>query len=322
MEGARASDRERLTGEESMLPARPVPEEEAPASAIGTLDVARVRGRLRDYLLLAKARLSLTVLASGAVGYWLGGAELELSHFLWFLAGTFLVVAGANAFNQVLEREPDSRMRRTAHRPIPGQRISAAEAAWVAAVGSGAGLAVLFLRGGLLTGALGLLGLVVYVCLYTPMKRRSSWSTLVGALAGALPTLMGFSASAQTLSPIAGCLFGIVFFWQFPHTWAIAATYREDYERVGHRALPERGVAGKTIACSLALVATSLLPAILYDAGRIYIAGASALGLLFLLAAVRFGDGRRRAQAAALLAASLFYLPVILAFVAFSKGGF
>jgi protoheme IX farnesyltransferase len=309
---------------EPMLSARPVAEEKARASTIGTaaLEVAGLRGWLRDYLLLVKARLSLTVLASGAVGYWLGGAKLELSHFLWFLAGTFLVVAGANAFNQVLEREPDSRMRRTAHRPIPGRRISAGEASWVAAVSSGVGVAILFLRGGLLTGVLGLLGLLVYVCLYTPMKRRSSWSTLIGAVAGALPTLMGFSASAGSLSPIAWCLFGIVFFWQFPHTWAIAATYREDYERVGHRALPARGVAVKTVACSVALIATSLLPAILYDAGRIYIAGAAALGLLFLLSAVRFGDGRRRPRAAALLAASLFYLPVILAFAAFTKGGF
>jgi protoheme IX farnesyltransferase len=213
-------------------------------------------------------------------------------------------------------------MRRTAHRPIPARRISAGEAAWAAASSSAAGVAILFLRSGFLTGSLGLTGLAVYVLVYTPMKRASSWSTLVGAVAGALPTLMGFSASAGSLSPVAWCLFGVVFFWQFPHTWAIAATYREDYERVGHRALPVRGVAVKNIACSLALVATSLLPAFLHEAGRIYLVAAAVLGILFLVAAVRFGNGRRRPRAAALLAASLFYLPVILAFAAFSKEGF
>jgi len=301
-----------------MLPAR---EGVGAPAVIGSLaDVMKVRAR--DYLQLTKARLSLTVVLSGVVGYWLGASTIDPAHLLWFVAGTLLVVAGANAFNQVLEREPDARMRRTAQRPLPTGRITPSEAAAAAALGSGAGLLILFVQNGPLAGALGLLGLAIYVLVYTPMKRRSSWSTLPGAISGALPTLMGFSAAAGTLSPLAWCLFGILFFWQFPHTWAIAATYREDYERVGYRALPAHGVAAGTILASAALFLTSLLPSITGDASTVYTAGALALGLVFLISAVRFGDGTRRARATALLATSLLYLPLILALVAFSGRGF
>ncbi|MGH9321670.1 MAG: UbiA family prenyltransferase, partial [Vicinamibacteria bacterium] len=114
----------------------------------------------------------------------------------------------------------------------------------------------------------------------------------------------------------------IVFLWQFPHTWAIAATYREDYERVGYRSLPNRAVMARTILATIALVATSLLPAIVGAAGPVYTVGALLLGALFLFSAMRFGDGSRRSRAAALLAVSLFYLPLILALAAFSGSGF
>jgi len=301
-----------------MLPAR---EEVRTAPPIGAL-ADGIKARVRDYVQLTKARLSLTVVLSGVVGYWLGASTIDPSHLLWFAAGTLLVVVGANAFNQVLEREPDARMRRTAQRPIPRGRIAPSEAAFAAALGSAVGLLILFVESGPLAGGLGLLGLVVYVAVYTPMKRRSSWSTLPGAIAGALPTLMGFSAAAGTLSPLAWCLFGVLFFWQFPHTWAIAATYREDYQRVGHRALPERGVAAGTVVASAALFLTSLLPSLLGDAGPLYTAVALVLGLAFLISAVRFGDGTRRPRATALLATSLLYLPLILALAAFGGRGF
>ncbi len=281
-----------------------------------------VKARTRDYLQLAKARLSLTVALAGVVGYWLGASAIDPSHLLWFAFGTLLLVAGANAFNQVLEREIDARMRRTAQRPIPTGRVTPSEAAFAAGLASAAGLLVLFLESGFVAGALGLFAFVVYVFLYTPMKPRSSWSTLPGAVAGAVPTLMGFSAASGTLSPLAWCLFGILFFWQFPHTWAIAATYREDYERVGNRALPAGMLAGWTILATAALVLTTLLPAFVSDASRLYTAGALVLGSAILVSAVRFGDGRHRPQAAALLATSLLYLPLILALVAFGGRGF
>ncbi len=274
-----------------------------------------------DYLELTKARLSLTVVLSGVVGYWLGASTLEAGHLLWFTLGTFLLVAGANAFNQVLEREPDARMRRTAQRPIPSGRISAADAGLAAALASTLGLVLLFAHCGPLTGALGASAFLVYVLVYTPMKRRSSWSTLPGAISGAMPTLMGYSAAAGTLSAPAWCLFGILFFWQFPHTWAIAATYREDFERVGNRALPERGLALGTIVATAALFLTSLIPSVWGGAGPLYTIGAFVLGTAFLVSAVRFGNGTHRARAVALLAASLLYLPLILAVVALGAFG-
>jgi protoheme IX farnesyltransferase len=271
---------------------------------------------LSDYLDLAKPRLSLTVVLSGAVGYWLGATSLDAAHFLWFTLGTFLVVAGANAFNQVLERESDARMRRTAQRPIPSGRIAPSDGAIAAGLASLLGLVLLFAHGGPLTGTLGAAAFAVYVLVYTPMKRRSSWSTFPGAIAGAMPTLMGYSAAAGTLGAPAWCLFGILFFWQFPHTWAIAATYREDFARVGNLALPGRGLALRTIAATTALLFTSLIPSLWGGAGPVYTAGALVLGTAFLAAAIRFGDGTRRPRATALLAASLLYLPLILALVA------
>jgi protoheme IX farnesyltransferase len=274
-----------------------------------------------DYLDLTKARLSLTVVSSGVVGYWLGASFIEPAHLLSFTLGTLLLVAGANAFNQVLEREPDARMRRTAQRPIPAGRISAAEAALAAALASLLGFVLLFAESGPLSGSLGALALAIYVLVYTPMKRRSSWSTLPGAVAGAMPTLMGYSAAAGTLAPPAWCLFGLLFFWQFPHTWAIAATYREDFERVGNRTLPGRAVAAGTMVATAALLLMSLLPSLWGDAGPVYTVGALVLGSGFLVSAVRFGNGTRRARATALLATSLLYLPLILALIAFGAFG-
>ncbi|MGH9323843.1 MAG: protoheme IX farnesyltransferase, partial [Vicinamibacteria bacterium] len=180
----------------------------------------QVRARVRDYLQLTKARLSLTVVLSGVVGYWLGASTIDPVHLLWFTFGTLSVVGGANAFNQIWERELDALMVRTAQRPLPTGRISVGEAMIAASLASSGGLSILFLRSGWLTFGLGLLALLVYVLVYTPMKRRSSWSTLPGAISGAIPTLMGFAAASGELLPLAGCLFGIVFLWQFPHTWA------------------------------------------------------------------------------------------------------
>jgi protoheme IX farnesyltransferase len=274
-----------------------------------------------DYLDLTKARLSLTVVSSGVVGYWLGASLLSPAHLLWFTLGTLLLVGGANAFNQVLEREPDARMRRTAQRPIPAGRISASDAAVAAALACLLGLVLLFAHSGRLTGGLGALALAIYVLVYTPMKRRSSWSTIPGAVSGAMPTIMGYSAAAGTLAPPAWCLFGILFFWQFPHTWAIAATYREDFERVGNRALPARAVAAVTLAATGALLFTSLLPAFWGGASPLYTAAALVLGSGFLVSAVRFGNGTRRPRAAALLATSLLYLPLMLALFAFGAFG-
>ncbi len=275
-----------------------------------------LRDRVRDYLQLAKARLSSMVLLSALVGYWVASSELILGHLLWFAVGTFLVVAGANAFNQILERDSDARMHRTARRPLPSGRVQVPEALFVASVSSVAGVVILFAACGPLCGALALVALVTYVLVYTPMKSQTAWSTVPGAVAGAIPPLMGVSAASGSLSPLAWCMFGILFFWQFPHTWAIASTYRDDYARVGYRAMPVEGTRLRTIIATLALVAASLVPAMLGLAGTLYFFGAVILGGFVLVAAARFEDGTLRPRAVQLLAASLFYLPLVLALLA------
>lgn len=276
-----------------------------------------LRDRVRDYLQLAKARLSTMVLLSALVGYWLASGELALGRLLWFTVGTFLVIAGANAYNQILERDSDARMERTARRPLPAGRLQVSEALVVASAASILGVGALFVTCGALCGLLGVTALATYVLLYTPMKSRSPWSTLPGAVSGAIPPLMGFSAAAGSLSPLAWCLFAILFFWQFPHTWAIASTYREDYARVGYRAMPIRGTRVRTVVATLALVAASLAPVMLGLAGTFYLVGAALLGAVLVVVAARFGDGTLRPKATQLLAASLFYLPLVLALLAF-----
>ncbi len=271
--------------------------------------------RVRDYLHLVKPRLTSMVVLSGVVGYWLGASVIELSDLFWFTLGTFFVVGGANAINQIMERESDGRMERTAHRPLPTGRIQLGEAVAVAAGLSVAGIGVLLVHSGVLPALLGLGALLIYVLVYTPLKARSTWSTPTGAVAGAVPPLMGYSAASGGLGPLAWCLFGLLFLWQFPHTWAIAAAYRDDYARVGHRALPA-AVRLQTIVMTIALVAVSFAPASLGLAGWLYPIGTALLGSVLIVAAVRFGGGVVRRRAIELLAATLFYLPLVLALLA------
>jgi protoheme IX farnesyltransferase len=207
-------------------------------------------------------------------------------------------------------------MERTAQRPLPSGRVQLPEAVFVASAASVAGVGILFVTSGTLCAVLALVALGTYVLVYTPMKSRSAWSTVPGAIAGAIPPLMGVSAAQGSLGPLAWCMFGILFFWQFPHTWAIASTYRDDYARVGYRAMPQRGTRLRTILATLALIAASLMPAVLGLTGALYLAGAVLLGGLFVVAAARFDDGTLRPRAVQLLVASLLYLPLVLALLA------
>lgn len=276
----------------------------------------RTGARLRDYVQLAKVRLSLVVLLSGLVGYWLGAATVDAAHVFWFGLGTFLIIAGANAFNQVVERDSDARMARTAQRPLPSGRVSVFEAVAVASALSVAGVASLFLRVGAQVALLALLAFGTYVFVYTPLKSRTSWSIVPGAISGAIPPVMGWAAVRPELTPVAWSLFGVLFLWQFPHTWAIAATYRDDYANAGYCAPPIRGTALRTIACTAALVAVSLVPVVLGGAGALYLAGVLVAGAMALASAVRFGDGTLRPRATELLVVSLIYLPTVLALFA------
>lgn len=284
--------------------------------------------RLGDYLVLGKVRLSLMVLMAGLVGFWVASSSPpSLGEITWFALGSFLVVAGANAFNQVAECSQDKLMQRTAERPLPAGRMGSREAMAVAGGMSSAGLAILLLASNLLTVGLALTALLLYVFVYTPLKQVTSWSTLAGAVSGAIPPLMGWCAVRGQLEPAAWSLFGILFLWQFPHTWAIAATYREDYRRAGYHVLPLLDPKGqrtrrRVVGFSLALLAVSLSPAFIGLAGPWYFWGASVLGLGFVAFAFRAGHLRSRRRAIQLLGASLVYLPLILALLAFGRRSF
>ena len=274
--------------------------------------------RAADYAELAKLRLSLLVLFSALVGFFLGGQDAApLGRLACFGCGLFLVIAGANALNQVIERDFDARMRRTANRPLPAERLGVGEALVLALLCSAAGLFLLTAMVNGLTGALGAVAWGVYIFVYTPMKRTSAWNTFFGAISGALPPVMGWAAAQNRLDPMAWVLFGILFLWQFPHFWAIAWMYRDEYAGAGYRMLPVSDPTGartgrQAVLFSLALVALSLAPPLLQMETPAYTVGAAGLGLLLLAFSARLWAQRTSTAARHLLLASVLYLPALL----------
>ena len=256
-----------------------------------------------DFVTLTKPRVNLLVLVTTIIGFHLGNAGGSVDYALLFntVVGTFLVAGGAAAFNQVLERDVDAKMRRTMSRPLPDGRLSARESAWFAAA-LAAGIAAITLGS--------------YALVYTPLKRVTSLATVIGAVPGALPPMIGWAASRGSLSLEAWVLFAIVFFWQMPHVLAISWMYREDYERGGVRVLPVGDPDGRSTAFQMvnytaALIPASLLPTIVGLAGRVYFAGAIVLGIGMLALAIRFAQDRTTVRARRLFLASLVYLPVL-----------
>ncbi len=270
-----------------------------------------------DYVTLSKPRVNLLVLVTTVIGFHLGNlGGTDLALLFNTVVGTFLVASGAAAFNQVLEREVDRRMRRTALRPLPDGRISTAEAFWFATALSAIGLAQLWFGANWLAALVAAATLVSYSLIYTPLKKVTSLATIVGAVPGALPPVIGWAAARQTLSIEAWVLFAIVFFWQMPHVLAISWLYREDYERGGIRVLPVEDPDGRSTAFQMvnyaaALVPVSLLPTAFGIAGRVYFIGALVLGLAALWLAIRFARQRTTERARQLFYASLIYLPVL-----------
>jgi protoheme IX farnesyltransferase len=205
--------------------------------------------------------------------------------------------------------------------------MSVREAIVAATLMSASGLTVLVLSTNLLTTALAALAFAIYVLVYTTLKRVTHWSTFAGAISGAIPTLMGWSAVDNALGEPAWILFGILFFWQFPHTWSIACTYCEDYARAGYRVLPLLDTTGlrtrlNMILFCLALIVVSVLPTLTGLAGDLYLVGAVTLGIVLLGYGVRFGAGRARRPAIQLMAVTLVYMPVILTLLVLDKQSF
>ena len=280
--------------------------------------MADVRGRLALYAELAKLRLVTLVLATVATGFVLGarGAS-HPSTLALTLLGTGMVAAGSGAWNQYLERDRDLLMRRTRNRPLPSGQLTSRQAVVFGTVLGVVGVAILAVAANLLTAAVAVLTFVLYVFVYTPLKPVTTLNTVVGAVPGALPAVIGWSAATGRLGIEAWALFLIVFLWQFPHFLAIAWIYREDYARGGHVMLPSvdpNGVlTGRQAAgYALALVPAGLLPTTIHLAGSLYFVGALLLGLYYLNHAVRFWLEANDKAARRLMWTSFLYLPAIL----------
>lgn len=276
---------------------------------------------MRHYIALTKPRITWLILMSTGVGYFFGDKHAWRGWSdAWLLfhtvLGTGLIASGTAALNQWYERESDLLMRRTAGRPIPAGNLSAATALRFGITLATAGFSELYLGVNPLTGFLGALTLAAYLFVYTPLKQRSHLSTVIGALPGAMPPLMGYAASYGALNTEAWTLFAILFIWQFPHFLAIAWMYREDYARAGIRMLPVVEPDGMSTARQIVLYASTLIPISLFPvmlgmSGKIYLVGSLLLGIWFLYTGVRVAFDRTNARARSVLLASVIYLPSI-----------
>jgi len=275
------------------------------------------RTKLADYWSLTKPEVNTLVVASTAAGFYLGWRG-PISFLLLFhtLAGTLLIASGTATLNQWVEREADARMRRTANRPLPAGRLSPSEALWFGIVLSVVGGFYLALAVNVLASSLALLTLASYLLLYTPLKRKTPYCTLVGAFPGAMPPLIGWAAARGSLSLEAWILYALLFIWQFPHFLSIAWMYREDYARAGLLMLPTddpqgRAAARQILVTSLALLPISLIPTWLGQMGMIYFLGALVLGVVMLYCGASTALVRSNALAKRLLMATVFYLPLV-----------
>ena len=269
-----------------------------------------------DYLALTKPRLNVLVVATSAAGFYLGAdGPIDKLTLITTVAGTTLVAGGAAALNQLYERGTDALMQRTKRRPLPDSRISPAEARAFGVLLSAAGLVLLAVYSTWLAALLALATLVIYLAIYTPLKRRSPIATLIGAIPGALPPLIGWTAShGIALGGIS--LFLIVFLWQIPHFMAIAWLYRDDYAAAGFPMLPVTDPTGRragqqAVGYAAALVPVSLMPTLVGLSGLWYGGVAGVLSVALLVLAVRFGNARTDGTARRLFYGSLIYLPLI-----------
>jgi len=272
---------------------------------------------MKDYIALTKPRITWLILMSTGIGYFFGAKAgwnwLTLVHTI---LGTMLLASGTAALNQWYEREADAKMRRTKERPLPSGRLEESKALLFGMLISLAGFFELQVCVNELAALLGAATLGSYLFLYTPLKKRSPHSTTIGAIPGAMPPLIGYAAASGKLNWEALVLFAILFLWQFPHFYAIAWMYREDYERAGILMLPVvepdgQSTARRILVYSLVLIPISLLPTFIAMAGNIYLFGALAIGLLFVYASARISFDRTRQEARRVLLASVVYLPII-----------
>ena len=274
---------------------------------------------LRDYLELTKPRITILILVCTAVGYAFGaGKSLQWLTLAHALIGTALLASGTAALNQWYEVDSDAKMLRTRNRPLVAGRMKRSRGLIFGTLLSVAGFAELWYRTNLLAAALGLFTLLSYLLLYTPLKRRSPVCTIIGAVPGAMPAVIGYAAAGRGLDAGALSLFLILFVWQFPHFDAIAWIYRKDYARGGIRMLPViepdgQSTVMRVVICSVLLIPISLIPCFLGMTGALYATAAVMAGFGMLYFGAQLARKRTTAGARAVLLASVSYLPAMLA---------
>ncbi len=285
----------------------------------------RAAAIVRDYAELTKARLVLLVVVTAGVGFLMAGrGRPDLRVLASALAGTALTAAGSMALNELLERARDARMERTRRRPLPAGTMSPRHALVFGVLAVAAGLPVLWFGARHISALLGLAVVLTYLLVYTPLKPRTPLCTLAGAVCGAIPPLMGWTATGAPLSFGAWLLAGVLFLWQIPHFLSLAWLYREDYRRGGFRMLPVVDAAGRvtgqmTVLYSLALVPVGVFALMGGIAGWVFAAGALVLGLALATLSARLATMRTEAVARALFLATLAYLPLLLGLMVADK---
>ncbi|HXG22184.1 MAG TPA: heme o synthase [Methylomirabilota bacterium] len=297
---------------------------------IDTLAIPTERSHRRtlDFFELTKPRIVVMILITTFVGFYLGISDTtDYIALLHTLLGTALAAGGTLALNQVMEREADAKMARTKMRPLPDGRLQPTEALVFGMLMTTGGLGYLALLVNPLSALVTSAIVLSYLLVYTPLKMRTSLCMVVGAIPGALPPVIGWAAVRGTLNLEAWVLFAIMFLWQMPHSLAIGWLYREDYARAGFRLLPVLDPYGKStgrqvVSNCLALLAVGLIPTLIGFAGAIYFFAALMLGAMFLWYGVGLARSCSRDAARRLLFASLVYLPVLLAVMAFDKTSF
>ncbi len=289
------------------------------------LDATRARRRVLDFVELCKPRVVVMILITTGVGFYLGSQGMpDLLRLLPTLIGTGLAAAGTLALNQFAERDVDAKMERTRGRPLPDGRLQPTEALVFGAVITVAGLIYLTVAVNALSGAVTAATSVSYLFLYTPLKRKTSLCSVIGAVPGALPPVTGWVAAHNGFGVEAWILFAILFLWQLPHSLAIAQLYREDYARAGIQLLPVVEPDGKStgrqiVSNCLALLVVGLLPTLVGLAGPVYFISALVFGITFLGYGVSFALARTEPAARQLMFASLLYLPALLIVMALDK---
>ncbi len=272
---------------------------------------------ISDYLELSKSRIVFMVVITTAAGFLFAAQKVDPLLLLHTLIGTALVAAGTNALNQYVERAHDAKMHRTRTRPLPAGRITPRAALVFSSAIAIVGTLYLGVAVNWLTALLGAFTLTSYIFVYTPLKRVSTICTVIGAIPGAVPPLMGWTAATNELAMGGWIIFGILFLWQLPHFMAISWMYREDYARGGFvmlSTLDEHGaaVARQAIYYSLALLAVSILPSLLGMTGLIYLTGATLCGAALLAASIRFYFDRGTRNARSLFMISNLYLLTVM----------